>query len=83
MTIPVAVYTELVLLMMSSKPARNLLRLINEIIVKSASCWFILYGFIRMQVNATLYSFLVFLVCRAVVCYQYEHNGIMITRYLG
>jgi len=31
MTIPIAVYTELILLMMSSKPARNMYRLIIEI----------------------------------------------------
>jgi len=31
MTIPIAVYTELILLMMSSNPARNMYRLIIEI----------------------------------------------------
>jgi len=31
MTVPIAVYTELILLMMSGKPARNMYRLVIEI----------------------------------------------------
>jgi len=51
MNIPVTVYTELILLMKSSKPARNMQRLIigNKLIVNGASCWFILYGYITIH----------------------------------
>jgi len=46
----IAVYTEYCLLIMSSKPARNMeANYWNKLKVNSASCWFLLYGYITMH----------------------------------
>jgi len=41
------VYTELILLMMSSKPTRNYY--LNKLTENSAPCWFMLHGYVTMH----------------------------------